>query len=212
MTPTLGDVLKIVHYCRFGSQFSQNVYRYNITAWSGGGLTLAQIAQGWSNVAGVLLLPTMPTNVTSYGVTCKKVAPGPQSVVESYVANAAGTSAGTNVSPPQVAPLISLRSTKPSSGSLTRGRHYMPFTARDNVAAGVLTAGAIALYQAFLPAFTGTLTLTAGGGSSVDLRYTFYSDIAGTLTNYYVSSAVVNPNLAQQVRRSFYRSGDQIPF
>ena len=211
MVPTLNSILRIVHYCSFGGQYSQNVYRYQITAWSGGGLTLEQIAQGWMNVAGVLLLPTMTTNVISYGATVKQVYPTPASVVGSYIANTPGTSAGTNVSPPQVAPLISLRSTNPSAGMLTRGRHYMPFTARDNIAAGVLTSGAVTNYNAFLPAFTGTLTLTAGAGS-VDLRYCFYNASGGGVTVYYCASAVTNLNVAQQIRRSFYRSGDSRPF
>jgi len=204
--PTINDVVRIKHYCQFGNQFSQNVYLYEITTLGGVGLTEAEIAEGWFNVAGALLLPTMPTNVMSYGASCKKVYPLPQGQSWFHVGAAPGTSPGTNVAPPQVAPLISLRSDKPVAGNATRGRHYMPFTARDNIAAGVLTPGALTLYQNFLPVFTGTVNLTAGA-NTIGMKYCWV-DVANI---WHCQQATIDSYISQQSRRSFFRSGDQVP-
>jgi hypothetical protein len=166
-----------------------------------------EIAQGEYNIVETLLPPTMPTNAALYAVRVQGIYPAPRTNYFTAVGPTPGTVAGTNLAPPQVAPLISILSNKVAGGRGVRGRHFMPFTARDNLGAGVLTAGAITNYTAFSAYYTGVHNLSVVG-KTTDLKMVLRDEVP---LSWDVVGATVHTQISQHKTRSLYRHGDVPP-
>lgn len=154
-------------FCITQSQLGENVLHYEGLSFVGTGGTIADAAARISTVLAPLYKPLLHPAATFYGVMCRQVFPLPKSI--SY-ADATGAGSGTGTGgalPKQVSYLISKKSETP--GRKGQGRLYVPFPAGgdNDTATAAPNAGAMVKLIALRAQLVSTLTIGAGGNTSV---------------------------------------------
>jgi len=168
-TPIVGDFLQIRTTSRAEEQISQNVLHYAVESIVGAGLTLLQIADGFSTSVSALYRAWMPIFAAYEGLSVQNLTPPITDPRES--ANGAGAGTGTgSLLPRQASGLVS--TSTGFGGRANRGRIYVGFMAEQHLAPeGDLKPAGITVLQNVADGLGPTKIITLGG-SVVTLRLT----------------------------------------
>lgn len=136
----VNDIVQIRFFCQDDEQGSVNVRHYKISAQTGLGATLLDIASHFSGVFGPLYKPLVNNNSSYRGTGARIIFPLPATgEVLDNTAAGVGTG-GANALPRQTCGLLTLRTI--FAGPKNRGRLYIPFPSTAfNDANGLPTAG-----------------------------------------------------------------------
>lgn len=202
----VGDIFRVVVFCRVNDQNGLNVSYWKTTAITGVAKTIQGLADGLSTLLAVDLKALLCTEAEYLGLSMQRVVGGSTDPYTTSVSTGFGT-AGDELMSSQTAGVFKL--TTGLMGRTHRGRKYIPFPCEDsNDAAGVPSAGYLGNAATYAAKYVDDQNIGAGGDISSITAGLYHkaSGIFDTFTNF-----TMRKNWGTQRRRSQINRPDARP-
>lgn len=183
---TVGDIYEVALWSHMGVQAGIMVRHYRVLAVRGAGVTDAAIAALVSSEFAAKVKALLCTSATFEGATVQKISPAPVGSRTADLGDAGAGTGGATIMPPQVAGLITHRTSL--AGKSKRGRSYIPFPAEEDSDAGNPTAAYVVKLDTLASEFQ-QLLLVGTGGNEADLKPVVWSRKLSTATDITLSIA-----------------------
>ena len=207
-TMVVGDVIQVKFFCRHaGGQNAVNIREWTATAVATPAPTIVEVANQLVGNIGSKLKPCIGNAWQFQGAKYRLVRPNP--TIFALTTSNAGPGALVGESlPPQIAGLISLRST--AARPRCRGRFYVACpTEVESDPGGKPIASLQTLYATLGAELIKSVQVNSAGGGQMTLLPTIFSKRQdGTTASFVLDTVLVRKSFATQRRRSLINKGD----